>query len=106
VLAASLKSPFENGLFTLALNLSKKNEPNVPSSVVEYFDQVLKQIRCVLERPGEVIRDISPEALDIAMEIESESCLYKDILELENFQSLTPEKASHLLQEMEALSVC
>jgi hypothetical protein len=40
------------------------------------------------------------------MEIESESCLYKDILELENFQSLTPEKASHLLQEMEALSVC
>ena len=105
MLAANLKSPLETGLFTLALSLSRKNEQNVPASLIDYFDQILKQVRDVLARPGEVVKDISPEALDLALEIEPETCLYKELLELENYRSLTPEKADHLLRDLEALSV-
>jgi hypothetical protein len=87
--------------FCLALRLVEQGHGNIPDHVADYFDEIVSQVRSMLQENGASRGVISPEALALLLEIRSEQHLRDVIGQLPRFNAIAPDIARTLLSDME-----
>ncbi|MCJ7602401.1 MAG: hypothetical protein MUO63_13005 [Desulfobulbaceae bacterium] len=101
---AAAKSNYEMELFRMALRLFVEQQV-VPDNLKEYFNKIINQAKKLVDKPDQFSSDMLPEAIDLALGIKSVKSIEIDASGISNFDSLTPEKATHFLQSLE-ISLC
>jgi len=106
MLSATPNKQFELELFRLALSLCVTEKETVPTSLRKHFNKVLSQAKRISDKPNKISKTILPEAVELALEMRSHEDILSDISKINDFDQLTPDTASHLLNSMECSSVC
>lgn len=106
MIAATQKNIFELEAFRLVLSMCALEEKNIPAEMKEFFNTVLAQAKTLATNPSNVSSGTLPEAIDLALEIQSSSEISSNVSAIENYEGLTPALASTLLNKMENCSVC
>ncbi len=101
---AAVNTSAEMNLFKLVLLLNTVEKKPIPQTLIFYFDKVLEQVKLLISEPQNADEKIYPEAIELALKIKIKTCFRNDIIELKDYNSLTPKIACHILEEMEEVS--
>ncbi len=88
-------------LIRLALSMVRNGEPNIPKSLTEYFSTVLQQAKALALDPSQPQAELLPEAIDLALEIQSVKEFSDELKKVESIDKIPPGIAKKLLIVME-----
>lgn len=91
-------------LFKLALTMAQYQDGSVPQSLQDYFIQTLNEAKAVAQNPQNIPSNISPEAIELAVDILN-GRFDNDFEGIKRFNQITPAVAKSLLENMEAYPV-
>lgn len=86
-------------LFDLALRLIQKSG-SVPPQLSQHFNAILHQARVLAENPTAVKGDISPEAIQLALQLRDRKNLREAFRNVPDLSSITPEQAGEILSRL------
>lgn len=87
-------------LFDLALRLVKRNGP-VPPLLSKHFDVILQQARALADAPENVMGNIYPEAIQLALQLRNLNQLRRAVGDISGLSSVTPKQAAEILSTLE-----
>lgn len=87
--------------FCLALRLVEQGRTDIPAPVAHHFDQIIEEVRALLQNAHAGQTAISPEAIALLLEIRSEQHLRDTIKELPRLVAIDREMARNILSDME-----
>jgi len=92
-------------LIRLALSMVESGEANIPQSLKEYFSEVLKQAKTIVEDPPAELKSVRPEAIELAIELRAVAELLDNFDKIDSIDCITPPLAKEILMNMEVHSV-
>lgn len=90
-------------LVMLALELTSRNEPDMPDSLQSYLSRIVHEAAELATDPHKLSPASSPEAISLALQIIDNSDLMENIDSLAGSTRITPELASIFLRRMDRL---
>ncbi len=93
-------------LFRLTLTLIESGETNIPTTLKDYFTEILNQAKAIAHDPNLVSNLTKPEAIELAVDVRDIDDFLDQLDQLEGIESVSPEIATQLLKKMEVDSVC
>jgi hypothetical protein len=89
-------------LFNLALSIVGSGS-NIPAPLATYFDEVLRQARDLASNPAEKHGSVLPEAIQIALDLRSDSSLAEALSRVRSIAEMKPEEAQKVMLSLERL---
>lgn len=88
-------------LFRLALSMVENQETNIPSTLKDYFSDILNEAKMLANDPSKISQETKPEAIELAVEFLAYKDLLSELNDLDNIESVSPAMAKQLLEKME-----
>ena len=86
-------------LFVLALTLATGQQAVSPT-LVDHFNETLREALSVLNNPENLNADISNEAVQLALEMNADPQVRDSLEKLTSYDQVTPQVASTILKDM------